>query len=313
MRAISWRFSSSGNGRHVAGRRCAARPRRGPPGSAGGRPRARPPSPRWCRRARAPRPGSARRGRPRAVAVVRGDVVEPLDGRSRRSGASTDETRSFRLARAVAGPERARAAEMPAMLEDLARPCGGAGRSTRRPAGSDSLSRSARMIGTQLDRLGARAHDDRDQDPWLDPRLQRRESEGGCRGCVCRNRLVIHSCIIGCWVSARVSPLNRAASATGRLPAAAQATSATWRPSTRPATSRRCARAARCRGLMEADDDGLYVVKFRGAGSGDARAGRRVDRRRRSPRSSASRSRGWRSSTSIRRSGSPSRTPRSRN
>ncbi len=35
-----------------------------------------------------------------------------------------------------------------------------------------------------------------------------------------------------------------------------------------PATSRRCARAGRCPGLVEADDLGTYVCKFRGAGQG---------------------------------------------
>ena len=38
------------------------------------------------------------------------------------------------------------------------------------------------------------------------------------------------------------------------------------RPS--PATSRRCARAAACPGIVEADDLGTYVCKFRGAGQG---------------------------------------------
>ena len=35
-----------------------------------------------------------------------------------------------------------------------------------------------------------------------------------------------------------------------------------------PATSRRCARAAACPGIVEADDLGTYVCKFRGAGQG---------------------------------------------
>ena len=43
-------------------------------------------------------------------------------------------------------------------------------------------------------------------------------------------------------------------------------------PSPPPVTSRRCARADRLPGLVEGDDDGLYVAKFRGAGQGRARS-----------------------------------------
>ena len=42
-------------------------------------------------------------------------------------------------------------------------------------------------------------------------------------------------------------------------------------PSPRPATSRRCARAARCPALVEADDDGLYVAEVPRRGAGAAR------------------------------------------
>ena len=56
-----------------------------------------------------------------------------------------------------------------------------------------------------------------------------------------------------------------------------------WQRRARPATSRRCARAGRCPGIVEADDLGTYVCKFRGAGQGLQRAGRRGDRRRAGP------------------------------
>ena len=62
--------------------------------------------------------------------------------------------------------------------------------------------------------------------------------------------------------------------------------------------------------IVEADDDGLYVLKFRGAGQGAGRCGR-ARRRGRSPGRSGCRCRRSCSLTSIRTSRGPSPTPRS--
>ena len=148
MHEISWRLSSSGNGRQVA----AAGAQAGldvhhRDAQVEGRER------RGHRRAGVAVDEHGRREAP-AERRPRASAFAGCDRRTTRWQKSskrriTDATRSFSCAR-VPPTHSVDVGLDPGELEDLARPSGGAGRSRRRSARSDSLSRSARMIGTSL-------------------------------------------------------------------------------------------------------------------------------------------------------------------